>query len=302
MRILVAGATGVIGRSLLPRLLARGHEVAALVRRPAPSLPDGVQPLVADALDAQAVRSAVATARPEAIVHQLSALRGDPAEALRTTAVLRRAGTAHLVEAAVAEGVRRLVVQSIAFATAPVGADVLDEAAPLHLQAPDPLWADTVQAVQELEERVTTARDVSAVVLRYGILYGAGTLYARTGRIPLLLRTGRYPLVDPGTGITSFLHVDDAASAAVVAVEGAVEGIHNVVDDDPAPAGQWLPHLAKTVGGPEPATVTAEESVGTIGWFPTYQQTQLRGASAEAFRAASGWRPDRPSWRTGLGV
>jgi nucleoside-diphosphate-sugar epimerase len=302
MRILVAGATGAIGRSLLPRLLARGHKVTALVRRPASGLPDGVRPLVADALDAEAVRSAVATARPEAIVHQLSALRGDPAEALRTTAVLRRTGTAHLVEAAVAEGVRRLVVQSIAFATAPVGPSVLDETAPLHLQAPDPLWADTVQAVREMEERVTTARDVSAVVLRYGVLYGAGTLYARTGRLSMLLRTGRYPLVDPGAGITSFLHVDDAASAAVVAVEGAVEGIYNVVDDEPAPARQWLPQVAKAVGGPQPAEVTAEEAVGMIGWFPTYQQTQLRGASAEAFRAASGWRPHHPSWRDGFGV
>ncbi|MFC4499347.1 MULTISPECIES: NAD-dependent epimerase/dehydratase family protein [Streptomyces] len=304
MRILVAGATGVVGHPLVGALRARGHRVSALVREESRA-PDADDIVVADALDREAVLSAVSAARPEVVVHQLSALRllrDDPVEAFAQTARLRTEGTAHLVEAARAAGARRLVAQSIAFAAAPEGPPVLDEDAPLHVDAPDLGWAATVRAVAELERLVLDGGpDLAGAVLRYGTLYGPGTAYARDGGTAMRVLAGKFPLPEGGAGITSFLHVEDAVGAAVAAVESQATGVFHVTDDEPAPAAQWLPHYARVLGGPPPRTVPAALAPRLLGWFMTHQLTAARGAANDRARTTLGWKPLRPSWRDGLG-
>jgi nucleoside-diphosphate-sugar epimerase len=306
VRVLVAGATGVVGRPLVGALRARGHHVAALVRRGSRArAPEADALVVADALDREAVRSAVADARPEVVVHQMTALRllrDDPPGAFELTARLRTEGTAHLVEAARAAGVRRLVAQSVAFAAAPAGEPVLDEDAPLYVDAPDAGWAATVRAVAELERRVLSAApDPEGVVLRYGTLYGPRTAYARTGGTAQAVLAGKLPLPGDGAGIMSFLHVEDAVAAAVAAVESDATGVFHVTDDDPAPAAQWLPHFARMLAGPSPRTVPAALAPRLLGWFMAHQLTSAHGAANDRARAALGWKPLRPSWRDGLG-
>ncbi|MFI9580570.1 NAD-dependent epimerase/dehydratase family protein [Streptomyces sp. NPDC052236] len=305
MRVLVAGATGVVGHPLVGALRARGHQVSALVRAASRAeAPDADAVVTADALDREALLSAVSAARPEVIVHQMTAFRllgDDPAGAFALTARLRTEGTANLIAAARAAGARRLVAQSIAFAAAPAGEPVLDEDAPLYLQAPDPGWAATVGAVAELERLVLGSPDLAGVVLRYGALYGAGTAYARTGGTGQSVLAGRLPLPGGASGITSFLHVEDAVGAAVSAVESDAVGLFHVTDDDPAPAAQWLPHYARTLGGPPPRTIPAALAPRLLGWFTAHQLTAARGAANARARTALGWKPLRPSWRDVLG-
>lgn len=303
MRVLVAGATGVVGHPLVGALRARGHEVSALVREESRAPEEAHWVVVADALDREAVLAAVTAARPEVVVHQLSALRllrDDPPEAFARTARLRTEGTAHLVEAARAAGARRLVAQSVAFAAAPAGPWVLDEDAPLYLDAPDPGWAATVRAVAELERRVTGG-DLAGVVLRYGTLYGPGTAYARAGGTGQRVLAGKFPLPEGGAGITSFLHVEDAVGAAVAAVESEATGRFHVTDDEPAAAAQWLPHYARALGAPPPRTIPAALAPRLFGWFMAHQLTTARGAANDRARTTLGWKPRRPSWRDGLG-
>ncbi|WP_328544951.1 NAD(P)-dependent oxidoreductase [Streptomyces europaeiscabiei] len=304
MRVLVAGATGVVGHPLVGALRARGHHVSALVRQGSRSrAPEADEVVVADALDRDAVLSAVSAARPEVVVHQLSALRllrDDPRGAFALTALLRTEGTAHLIESARAVGARRLVAQSIAFAAAPAGDPVLDEDAPLYVDAPDPGWASTVRAVAELERQVTGS-DMEGVVLRYGTLYGPRTAYARTGTTSGSVLAGRLPLPGGGAGIMSFLHVEDAVGAAVAGVEADATGVFHVTDDDPAPAAQWLPHLARVLAAPSPRTVPAALAPRLLGWFMAHQLTSAHGAANDRARTALGWKPARPSWRDGLG-
>ncbi|ADI04734.1 putative dehydrogenase [Streptomyces bingchenggensis BCW-1] len=308
MRILVAGATGVIGHPLVGALRARGHQVSALVREESRAKAlneDADTVVVADALDQQALLSAVSAARPEVVVHQMTALRllrDDPAEAFALTARLRTEGTANLVAAARAAGARRLVAQSIAFAAAPAGDPVLDEDAPLYVDAPDPGWAATVRAVAELERLVLDNPDLAGVVLRYGTLYGAGTAYARTGGTGQAVLAGRLPLPEGASGVTSFVHVKDAVGAAVAAVESDATGLFHVTDDEPAPATQWLPAYARALGGPPPRTIPSALAPRLLGWFITHQLTAARGAANDRARAALGWKPLRPSWRDGLGT
>ncbi|MFI1481790.1 NAD-dependent epimerase/dehydratase family protein [Streptomyces sp. NPDC020747] len=306
MRVLVAGATGVIGHPLVGALRARGHEVSALVREESRArAPEADAVVVADALDREGMLSAVSATRPEVVVHQLTALRllpTDPVEAFALTARLRTEGTANLVAAARAAGARRLVAQSVAFAAAPAGDPVLDEDAPLYVDAPDAGWAATVRAVAELERQVLDGGpDLAGVVLRYGTLYGPGTGYARIGGTGQRVLAGRFPLPGDGAGITSFVHVVDAVGAAVAAVESAATGVFHVTDDDPAPAAQWLPHFARTLGGPPPRTIPAALAPRLLGWFMTHQLTAARGAANDRARTELGWKPLRPSWRDGLG-
>ncbi|MGY0062198.1 NAD-dependent epimerase/dehydratase family protein [Streptomyces sp. LZ34] len=305
MRVLVAGATGVIGHPLVGALRARGHQVSALVRETSRAkAPDADAVVVADALDRQALLSAVSADRPEVIVHQMTALRllrDDPAAAFAQTARVRTEGTANLAAAARAAGARRLVAQSIAFAAAPAGDPVLGEDAPLYADAPDPGWAATVRAVAELERLVLNSPGLAGAVLRYGTLYGAGTAYARTGGTGQAVLAGRLPLPEGAAGITSFLHVEDAVRATVAAVESDATGVFHVTDDEPAPAAQWLPHYARTLGGPPPRAIPAALAPRLLGWFLAHQLTAARGAANDRARTALGWKPLRPSWRDGLG-
>ncbi|GAA3435366.1 NAD-dependent epimerase/dehydratase family protein [Kutzneria kofuensis] len=303
MRVLLAGATGVIGRELLPLLRKAGHHVTALARGSARDV-DADAVVAADLLDAPGLAAAVAAARPEVVVHQVTALRpasGDTRwEVFERTAHVRRVGTANLVDAARAAGARRIVAQSIAFATTPSGDPVLGEDAPLFVDAPDATWAMTVQAVAELERLVLAADDLAPIVLRYGSLYGQYTLYDASGAIGQAVHLGRLPLVGDGAGLTSFLHVRDAALAAASAVEHAATGVFNIVDDEPAPAHAWLPGYAELLGAPEPKRVPVDLGERLLGWYGAFQQTRQRGASNAKARAEFGWRPTVPSWQDGV--
>ncbi|WP_370950034.1 NAD-dependent epimerase/dehydratase family protein [Amycolatopsis sp. cg5] len=299
MRVLIAGATGVLGRSLLPLLRARGHHVTAMVREPA-GAPSADLTVVADALDRDAVRAALLVARPDVVVHQLSALTDRGPLGFEVTARLRTEGTANLLTAAREAGARRIVAQSIAFGTAPVGDPVLTEDAPLYLDAPDEDWARTVQAIAELERLVVGTEGISDVALRYGTLYGPGTWYARDGAIGALVAAGKMRLPETAGGITSFVHVEDAAQAAVLAVESDATGTFNVTDDDPAEGSAWLPEFAAQLGGPTPRTIPADLAGRLLGWFTAYQLTELRGASNDRARLSLDWKPSRPSWRGGM--
>lgn len=305
MRVLVAGATGVLGRALLPLLREQGHDVVALLRDPAGAdglAVDGV--VLADALDPVAVRSAVGDAKPDVVVHQVTALRGlggpGTADALARTALLRTEGTVNLLAAARAAGVRRMVAQSISFAARPAGGPVLDEEAPRYLDPPDPDWARTFQAADELERLVAGARDLDGTVLRYGTLYGPGTAYHGDGAIGAALRRGRLPLAGDGAGVTSFVHVHDAALATARAVASDATGVYHVTDDEPATAAEWLPVLARRFSGPAPRSVPPSIVERTWGWFTAYQLTRMRGAGNARAAGALGWRPAQPTWREGL--
>jgi len=305
MRVFLAGATGVIGRRLVPQLLASGHEVIGMTRsseRAGALRALGAEPAIAEALDAAVVRAAVAAARPQAVVHQLTSLprRIDPRKMKRDFLLndrLRGEGTRHLVEAASAAGVERIVAQSIAFAYAPgPPGTVHTEQDPLFLDAPQP-FARSVKAVDELERAVLGA---GGLVLRYGYFYGPGSSISPTGSIGEDVARRRMPIVGGGRGVWSFIHVDDAAAAAVAALTAGDPGAYNVVDDEPAPVGEWIPALARALGAPRPLRVPALLARPIAGSYGVITMTRAQGASNALAGRALGWTPAHPSWRQGF--
>jgi nucleoside-diphosphate-sugar epimerase len=309
MRVFVAGATGAIGRRLVPRLVARGHDVVAMTRSPAKldSLRSlGAVPVVADALDRGAVMKAVADARPDVVVHELTALSAATGGLRRfdrqfgATNALRTVGTDNLLAAAVAAGARRFVAQSYAgWPYAREGGPVKTEDDPLEPRAPRHM-RETLAAIRHLEEAVLRADGLEGVVLRYGSFYGPGTSVAEDGDLVDLLRRTRFPVVGSGEGVWSFVHIDDAAFATVLAVEGGEPGVYNVVDDTPAPVREWLPELAAAVGAPPPRLVPR-----WVGWLAAGEvgvslMTQVRAASNAKAKRALGWSPEHGSWRSGF--
>jgi nucleoside-diphosphate-sugar epimerase len=299
MRVFLAGATGVIGTPLVPQLLEAGHHVTAMTRsvlRAAQLEAAGATPVVCDAFDADGMRAAMADASPEAVIHQLTALPprlhwGDP-NVFDPNNRVRTEGTRVLVEAALASGARRVVAQSIAFVYAPTGDRVKQEDAPLFTDAPPPLGG-LVGAIVEHEQRVTGTAGIEGLVLRYGMLYGPGTYHDRRGSTAADIIAGRMPLVDGATGVYSWLHVEDAASAAVAALEHGAPGIYNIVDDEPATQPEWLPVLAGALrADPPPAAATPPS--------PETPEMSLRGASNAKAKRELGWRPRYASWREGF--
>ena len=307
MRVFLAGATGVIGRRLLPMLVEAGHEVTAMTRREdrAPALRDaGATPAVADVFDAEAVRAVMERARPEAVVHQLTdlPLNLDPRkmeEQLAGNDRIRGEGTRNLVAAAVAAGARRVVAQSIAFAYAPTGDAPKTEDDPLWDDAPWP-WSRSVNALHELEDAVTRTDGIEGLVLRYGFFYGPGSAYAPGGHFAREVARRRMPIVGKGTGRFSFIHVDDAAAATVAAIERGAPGIYNIVDDEPAPMRECVPVYADAIGAKRPRRVPAWLARLVAGRYAASMGTRLRGASNEKAKAALGWELRYPSWRQGF--
>jgi len=306
MRVFLAGATGVIGRSLIPKLTAGGHEVTGMTRRAdrAEQLRAlGAEPVVCDALDRDALLAAVRAAAPQAVIHELTDLpaRLEPRRyrtQLAGTNRLRRDGTANLVAAAREAGAKRLVAQSIAFAYAPVGDWVKDEEAPLALDSPPPMGV-VIAAVASLERQVL---DVGGIVLRYGFFYGPGTQFARDGFYAELARKRQFPIVGSGEGRWSFIHVDDAAAATVAALEHGSSGIYNIVDDEPARARDWIPVYARAVGAKRPFRVP--KLIGLLAGGPAAVagMTTQRAASNAKAKRELGWAPQHRSWRDGFGT
>jgi nucleoside-diphosphate-sugar epimerase len=306
MRVFVAGASGAIGRPLVLRLVAAGHEVTGTTRseeRAEAIRAAGARAVVCDALDAEALRAAVREARPEVVVHELTALphRFNPRDKqmYAPTNRVRREGTRNLIAAAQVAGARRIVCQSIAFAYAPAERpEVKHEDAPLALEAPLP-FGDSVRAIDEMERAVVGAAGLEGLVLRYGWFYGPGTYFAVDGSVARDVRRRRLPVIGKGIGLYSFVHVDDAASATVAAVERGAPGAYNVVDDEPAPQREWLPAYAEAVGAKKPLRVPVWIARLAMGKIAMLADVQAGASNAKAKRELS-WEPRWPSWRQGF--
>src|SRR5829696_3207879 len=308
MRVFVAGATGAIGKQLVPRLVEAGHEVHGMTRSESKrAMLDelGAVPAVADALDPDQVAEAVGRARPDVIVHQLTAIpqKLDLRHFDRDFALtnrLRTEGTDYLLSAGHAVGVRRFVAQSNgAFPYARTGGPVKSEEDPLD-PAPAREMRESWAAIRHLEEAVLGARWTEGIVLPYGAFYGPGTSMAPGSAQTELVRKRKFPLVGDGGGVWSFIHVADAAEATVAAVERGHRGVYNVVDDDPAPVAKWLPALAQELGAKKPVRVPRFIGRLFAGEAGVVMMTELRGASNAKAKRELAWRPAHPSWRQGL--
>ncbi|HTI35871.1 MAG TPA: NAD(P)-dependent oxidoreductase [Miltoncostaea sp.] len=310
MRIFIAGATGALGRQLVPRLAERGHDVTGMTRSPGKQdlLRElGAQPVVADALDPEAVAQTVAQAEPEVIVHQLTAIpsRLDMRHFERDfveTNRLRTEGTDHLLAAARAVGARRFVAQSFApLIFARTGAAVKSEDDPVDEHPPKQMRSG-LRAIRHLERVVTGADWIDGVVLRYGGFYGPGTSMSRGSEGVMLeaIRERRMPLVGDAGGVWSFIHIGDAADATVDAIEGEGRGIFNIVDDEPATVAQWLPAAAAAVGAPAPRRVPRWVARLLAGNAATMLMTEAVGASNAKAKRELGWRPRHATWRDGF--
>ena len=307
MKIFVAGATGAIGRQLVPRLLGAGHQVVGMTRsesKQAALWEMGAEPVVADALDPEQVAEVVAAAKPDVIVHELTAIgqldirHFDRSFAL--TNRLRTEGTDHLLSAGRAVGVERFVAQSFAgWPQGRAGAAVKSEEEPLDPGQPREM-RESWEAIRHLEASVTGADWTEGIVLRYGGLYGPGTSLAPGSEEFEMVRKRKFPVVGDGGGIWSFVHVADAAEATVAAIERGRRGIYNVVDDEPAPVSDWLPGLAAAIGAPKPWKVPRWVGRMAVGEAGVVMMTEIRGASNAKAKRELGWAPLHRTWREGF--
>jgi 2-alkyl-3-oxoalkanoate reductase len=310
MKVFVAGATGALGKQLVPMLVERGHEVTGMTRTSAKadlirSL--GARPLVADALDPEAVAQAVAEAQPEAVVHQLTAIdAGSMTRSLdkmfTLTNRLRTEGTDHLLAAARAVGARRFIAQSFAgWPFERTGGPVKMEEDPLQASPPKSV-TQSLGAIRYVEETVTGAAGIEGLALRYGGFYGPGTSLGLNpdGEQIEMIRKRRFPVVGNGAGIWSLVHVRDAASATAAALERGEPGLYNVVDDEPVPVSVLLPELAKTIGAKPPRHLPRWLGRLLAGEGMTIMMTEARGASNAKAKRELGWQPRYPSWRQGF--
>jgi 2-alkyl-3-oxoalkanoate reductase len=304
MRVFVTGATGALGRHLVPGLIAAGHEVTATTRTPgkvAQLREAGAEPVVVDGLDREAVIAAVLAAAPEVIVHQMTALAGqqnlrNPDKAFAATNELRTRGTDNLLAAAARAGTRRVIAQGYAGPgpDEPSGGALKTEEDPLH-------WRPIRGAVQApaamtYVDKTVPLQAPEGVVLRYGGFYGPGA----SDFLLEMLRKRRVPVIGGGTGVWSFVEITDAAAATIAAVDHGAAGIYNVVDDDPAPVAEWLPYLAQVAGAKPPLRMPAWLGRLLAGEFVVAQMTTSRGSSNQKARKELGWMPRYASWREGF--
>jgi nucleoside-diphosphate-sugar epimerase len=305
MKVFVAGASGALGRPLVEQLVAAGHEVTGMTRREERAEEirgAGAAAVVCDVFDAEALNEAVGAARPEAVVHALTALppRFKPkADYLAATNRVRTEGTRNLVAAARAAGARRIVAESVAFFFEPEGDWVKDEESRLMVDPPGRFAAGR-DALVELEQRVTEADGLEGVVLRFGWFYGPGTYYAAGGSMAEETLKRRNPVIGAGTGRFSFVHIDDAAAAFVAALDHGSPGVYNVVDDEPAPQLEWLPAYAEALGAKPPRRVPYWLARLVAGADLASTAISMRGASNAKAKRELGWQPAHPSWRDGF--
>ena len=315
MKIFVAGATGVLGRALVPQLVARGHEVVGMTRSASKQrlVADlGARPVVADALDPDAVAQAVASAEPEVIVHELTALSGklsardmrhpERAPMAIMTNRLRTEATDHLLAAGRAVGARRFVAQSFgAFRWARIGGSVLSEADPIDPNPPGAMRPALV-GILHVERTVPAIEWGEGVVLRYGGFYGPGTAISRAPDAPMAvpIRKRLFPIIGGGGGVWSHVHVDDAAAATAIAVERGEPGVYNIADDEPAPVREWLPVLASALDAKPPRRLPRWLGRLAAGEMATLMMTEARGASNEKAKRELSWQLQYRSWRQGF--
>lgn len=308
MRIFVAGGSGAIGRRLVPLLVAGGHRVTATTRtagKVALLQGLGAQAVVLDVLDQEKTIEAVVDARPEVIIHQSTALASvrnlkNFDREFELTNRLRAEGTKNLLEAAHRGGTKTFIAQSYAgWPCGPGENRATTEDDPFD---PSPLktMAKSLAAIRSLESLVTGAHGVSGVVLRYGGLYGPGTSTSQDGEIATWVRERKLPLIGDGGGVWSFIHVDDAASATVAAVERGTPGIYNIVDDIPVEVRVWLPGLAEQIGAAAPRHLPVWLARFAAGEAMVFMMTKARGASNAKAKQVLGWKPACPSWREGF--
>lgn len=310
MRIFIAGATGALGSRLAATLAEAGHEVFGSSRNEAGRTAVdalGASGIVMDPLDADSVRAAVAEAKPDVVVHQLTALSklsGNMKKFDQDFAMtnrLRTETTDHLLVAARESGVRRFVAQSYGghWTNQRTGGPVKTEDDPL-IDNPGKAARESLRAIKHVEEAVTGAPDIEGVVLRYGNFYGPGNTVSRAGEMGEMVRRGKFPVVGGGAGVWSWIHIDDAVAATVAAIERGAPGIYNIVDDDPAPIADWLPYLAEQLGGKKPMGLPAWLAKPLIGEFGLALMTTVRGSSNAKAKRELGWAPRYASWREGF--
>ena len=306
MRVFLAGGTGAVGRQLTPRLVAAGHTVIAISRQAERAdrlRAAGAEAVVCDVFDRTRLIDVVRGASPDVIIHQLTDLPASM-NPRRLEAIyernnrVRQEGTANLLAAARAAGVRRMIVQSMATWYRPEGGAIKTESDPLWTDAPEPLGT-AVRTVSEMEAAVLKEIP-AAIILRYGAFYGAGTWYARDGEMAGRVRKRGLPIVGDGSGITSFVHIEDAAAAVLPALQAPAGGVFNIVDDEPAAAADWLPVYARMLGAPPPRRVPVFLARLVLGKALTAWVTTMRGASNAAASTALGWRPTHRTWRKGM--
>ena len=309
MKVFVAGATGALGRQLVPMLVANGHEVTGMTSKPEKQdvvRALGARPVVADALDPEAVAEAVAQAEPEVIAHELTALSGaidlrDFENTFALTNRLRTEATDHLLAAGRAVGVKRFVAQSFAgWPFARTGGKIKTEDDPLDTAPPDAVRA-TLEAIRYLEETVTGATWTEGIALRYGGFYGPGTsLGLPDGEQLEMIRKRKLPIVGNGEGIWSLVHIEDAAAATVAAIEHGGRGVYNIVDDEPTQTKEFLPAAARALGARKPLRVPRWVGRLLAGEVAVVMMTEVRGASNAKAKRELGWQLRYPSWRQGL--
>ena len=303
MRVFLAGATGAVGKRLVPQLIAHGHQVTATTRssdKVAALRALGAEAVVVDGLDALAVGEAVGRAEPEAIIHQMTSLAGTPDMKhfdrwFATTNELRTRGTEHLLAAASAAGVERFVVQSYTnWTNVRDGGGIKTEEDPFDPNPPKE-QSETLAAIRFLEKTVLAA-PLEGIILRYGNFYGPGA----SESLVEMVRKRKMPLVGGGGGVWSWIHLDDAASAAVAAVERGKRGVYNIVDDEPAEVAEWLPYLAEAVGAKKPMHVPVWLGKIAAGEVGVSMMTQIRGSSNAKAKSELGWQPSWRTWREGF--
>lgn len=305
MRVFLAGATGVIGRPLVPMLTAAGHHVTGMTRSPARAAAlsaAGAEPVIADALDRESVQRALAEARPDAVIHQLSSIppRINPRTQARDFELndrLRDEGTRILVDAAQAAGASRIVAQSIAFAYEPGPPGTLHGEQDPLVREPADSFRRSAAAVASLER---TVLDAHGIVLRYGYFYGPGSAISQGGSLGADVRRRRLPIVGTGAGVWSFIHIEDAARATLAALSADAPAVYNIVDDDPAVVAEWIPALAEALAAPRPRRVPAAIARLAAGSYGVAVMTSSQGASNERAKRELDWAPTYPSWREGF--
>ena len=299
MKVFVAGGSGAMGRRLVPQLVAAGYEVTAMSRDDAKAAwlrQAGAQPVMADALDRPAVAAALRRSEPEVVIHQLTGLTGvknlrnfDREFAL--TNRLRTEGTDYLLDGARAAGARRIIAQSYGnWNYERTGSPVKTEQDPFDPEPPA-RQVKSLRAIRYLEDAVVNASGIEGIALRYGNFYGPGTGIDSGGEIVGQVRKRLLPIIGDGAGIWSFVHMDDAAAAAIAAIEHGRPGVYNVADDGPAPVAQWLPDLAAAVGAQPPRHIPVWLGRLVAGEVGVSMMTRIRGTSNARAKTELGWAP-----------